>query len=114
MRRFIAAFAALAVLAACQQAERPASPPVGGSTAPQGPEGDKSEVSRSREPGPVSCLDERGADAAQALADRCRQVSPATRPPCNAANPCAMIQSEIDRACALWAEDGDAPEDCRP
>lgn len=114
MRRLIAPFAALALLAACQQPEPPASAPAGGSTAPQGPEGSLSEPAPSTpEPQPVSCLDERGQDAAQALADRCRQVSPATRPPCNTANPCALIQAEIDRSCALWADQGDLPEACR-
>ncbi|WP_283843561.1 hypothetical protein [Brevundimonas albigilva] len=39
-------------------------------------------------------------------------VSPATRPPCNAANPCEMIQAEIDRSCAMWARDGNAPKEC--
>ena len=114
MRRLIAPFAALAVLAACQQAEQPVSPPAGGSTAPQGPEGGLSEPAQSTpEPQLVSCRDERGQAAAQALADRCRQVSPATRPPCNTANPCALIQAEIDRSCALWADQGDLPETCR-
>lgn len=61
-----------------------------------------------------SCLDEIGQDAATQLVERCRAVSPATRPPCNTANPCAMIQSEIDRSCALWERDGETPPDeCR-
>jgi hypothetical protein len=68
-------------------------------------------------PGPASsgsCLDEIGQEAATRLVERCRAVSPATRPPCNTANPCAMIQSEIDRSCALWERDGEAPPDeCR-
>ena len=37
------------------------------------------------------------AEAAQRLVDRCIAVSPATHPPCNVANPCEMIQGEIDR-----------------
>lgn len=113
MRRLIAPFAALAVLAACQQAEQPVSSPAGESTAPQGREGSLSQAGQSApSPQPAGCLGERGQDGAQRLADRCRQVSPATRPPCNVANPCAMIQAEIDRACALWAEDGDLPKEC--
>ncbi|MGD9883842.1 MAG: hypothetical protein AB7U95_27390 [Reyranella sp.] len=28
-------------------------------------------------------------------------MSPATRPPCNEANPCALIVDEIKRGCAL-------------
>lgn len=106
MRRLIAPFAALALLAACDAAEPPVSTPAGESTTPERDASDQTATE------PVSCLDERGQDAAQQLADQCRQVSPATRPPCNVANPCAMIQAEIDRSCALWAEDGDAPEEC--
>lgn len=123
MRRLIAPvaapLAALALLAACQQAEEPVSPPAGGSTAPQPPEGGLSEPAPTPEPAPeapeaqpVSCEAERGLEAAQALADQCRQVSPATRPPCNVANPCAMIQAEIDRSCALWEDDDNVPAEC--
>lgn len=44
-------------------------------------------------------------DAASArLVERCIAVSPATRPPCNAANPCDLIRSEIDRSCAMFTE----------
>ena len=50
-----------------------------------------------------------GAAASARLVERCIQVSPATRPPCNAANPCDLIQGEIDRSCKLWARDGDPP-----
>ncbi|MCV0414629.1 MAG: hypothetical protein K5831_07070 [Brevundimonas sp.] len=58
------------------------------------------------------CRDQIGEAAATALAEQCRMVSPATRPPCNAANPCEMIQAEIDRSCAMWARDGNAPKEC--
>ena len=34
---------------------------------------------------------------------RCVQVSPATHPPCNAANPCSLIKDEIERARVLFA-----------
>jgi len=54
-----------------------------------------------------------GAAEADRLARVCRNVSPATRPPCNVANPCGMIQDEIDRSCALWERDGNAPADCK-
>ena len=105
MRRLIAPVAALALLAACQQAEEPAPPaaeaPAAPAPTPEAPEAQ-----------PVSCEAERGLEAAQALVDRCIQVSPATHPPCNVANPCAMIQAEIDRSCALWAEDDDVPAEC--
>lgn len=63
---------------------------------------------------PRPCLDEIGPEASARLVQRCRAVSPASRPPCNTANPCAMIQGEIDRSCALWARDGETPPDeCR-
>lgn len=48
-----------------------------------------------------SCRAEIGNRAAQALVRRCLAVSPATHPPCNALNPCALIRSEIARSCAL-------------
>ncbi len=33
---------------------------------------------------------------------------PATRPPCNAANSCALIQEEITRDCAFLGKDAPA------
>lgn len=55
----------------------------------------------------LSCLAEIGAAAAAPRVAVCRDVSSATRPPCNAANSCALIEDEIARSCALF--DGDAP-----
>lgn len=52
-----------------------------------------------------SCAQEMGQKPAQALADTCRALSPATRPPCNAANSCALLQDEIARSCALFGDD---------
>lgn len=60
---------------------------------------------------PNSCEAEIGKEAATELAKRCRFVSPATRPPCHPANPCEMIQGEIDRSCAMFG--GEKPADCR-
>jgi hypothetical protein len=57
-----------------------------------------------------SCDAAIGRAAADALVKRCLAVSPATRPPCNVANACAMIQDEIDRSCAMF--DGDKPAEC--
>ena len=57
-----------------------------------------------------SCEQERGAQAAAALAQQCIQVSPATHPPCNAANSCAMIAGEIRRSCGLLT--GHKPPRC--
>ena len=48
-----------------------------------------------------SCRQEAGPQRSQILVDRCIEVSPATHPPCNAANPCAMITGEIVRSCAM-------------
>lgn len=56
-----------------------------------------------------ACRDERG--DANLLVDQCTEVSPATHPPCNAANPCALIVSEIRRGCALLSG-SDRPKFC--
>jgi hypothetical protein len=48
-----------------------------------------------------SCTETRGAAAANQLAAQCTQLSPASHPPCNPANPCAMMESEIRRSCGL-------------
>ena len=52
-----------------------------------------------------SCSQEVGAEVAQTYVDQCIEVSPATRPPCNADNPCQMIWSEIWRGCDMLGED---------
>lgn len=78
-------------------------------TIPEGPD-------MAPRPAPVAeipCRDTLGAAEADRLVKICRNVSPATRPPCNAANPCALIQGEINRSCALWERDGNPPADCR-
>lgn len=61
---------------------------------------------------PGSCLAEIGEAPAKRLVTRCIAVSPATRPPCNTANPCALIQGEIDRACAMYGPDEQKPKEC--
>ena len=61
---------------------------------------------------PVSCLNDVGEAAAQRLVDRCIAVSPATHPPCNVANPCEMIQGEIDRSCEMYAPGEAKPSEC--
>jgi hypothetical protein len=48
-----------------------------------------------------SCTETRGAAAAEQLAVQCTQISPASHPPCNPSNPCAMMESEIRRSCGL-------------
>jgi len=57
-----------------------------------------------------SCSDDRGAEEAAQLVQQCTQVSPATHPPCNAANTCHMIESEIARGCGLLT--GKKPDFC--
>ncbi len=61
---------------------------------------------------PGSCLAEVGEARSKRLVERCIAVSPATRPPCNSANPCAMIQGEIDRSCAMYGPDEKKPKEC--
>ena len=59
----------------------------------------------------ASCLDEVGATKARIYVQHCRDVSPATRPPCNADNACALILAEIRRGCAFLKNE--APAYCR-
>ncbi len=61
---------------------------------------------------PGSCLAEIGEARSKRLVERCIAVSPATRPPCNSANPCDMIQGEIDRSCAMYGADETKPKEC--
>lgn len=64
------------------------------------------------EAAPRSCSAEIGAAAAKRLVGICRNVSPATHPPCNATNSCAMIEDEIARSCALFAGNGSPVQGC--
>jgi hypothetical protein len=59
----------------------------------------------------ASCTSEVGAARANQYVQHCRDVSPATRPPCNAANACSLLLAEIRRGCAFLKED--APAYCR-
>ncbi len=54
-----------------------------------------------------SCDKELGKKAAAELVKRCLAVSPATRPPCHASNPCWMISAEIARGCGMLKDDKD-------
>lgn len=61
----------------------------------------------------TSCADSIGATDAQALADQCIMVSPATHPPCNPLNSCDMIKDEIIRGCNYIKNyDGETPDFC--
>ena len=53
-------------------------------------------------------------DSAAQSARTCRNVSPATRPPCNVANSCAIMQDEIARSCALFDGKGEPMDGCGP
>ena len=59
-----------------------------------------------------SCRASVGERQSARLVERCLAVSPATHPPCNASNACALIESEIVRSCRLF-DDGTAPAFCR-
>jgi hypothetical protein len=54
------------------------------------------------------CRETAGAEKAKTLAKQCREVSPATHPPCNAANECSLIVDEITRGCAMIEKDAPA------
>jgi hypothetical protein len=62
--------------------------------------------------GAASCSAEIGTAPAVRLAERCTLVSPASHPPCNPDNPCALIQGEIDRACAQYGSGEAKPAEC--
>ncbi|MGZ9114539.1 MAG: hypothetical protein ACXW3K_07950 [Brevundimonas sp.] len=120
MRRTVLALAAIAlVIGGCQQpaATTPAGEPAAADAAPpempaDAPPQEEVPASSPAAGEPGSCLAEVGADAATRLVQRCIAVSPATHPPCNSANPCAMIQGEIDRACEMYAPGEAKPPEC--
>lgn len=62
----------------------------------------------------LSCNAEIGEAAAAKRVAICRDVSPATHPPCNAVNSCAMIEDEIARSCALFDGKGAPMAGCGP
>ncbi len=120
MRRTVFALLAVTVMvAACERpADKTADAPVAEAAAPQMPadappqEEVDPAIAMTPAGAPVSCLNDIGAEAAQRLVERCIAVSPATRPPCNVANPCEMIQSEIDRSCEMYAPGEAKPSEC--
>jgi hypothetical protein len=63
----------------------------------------------------ASCSAKLGAAKAAILVDRCKEVSPATHPPCNADNACELIISEIKRGCGFFTAGStpQAPAYCR-
>ena len=120
MRRTVAALVAMtALLGACQQpAETSADPAESAAPAPEmpadAPPQEEVDPALAAAPAgePGSCLAEQGPAASARLVERCIAVSPATHPPCNAANPCAMIQGEIDRACEMYGPGEARPAEC--
>ena len=60
----------------------------------------------------AACSATLGEAKAAALVKRCIAVSPATHPPCNVQNPCALIQGEIDRSCAMYSPGETKPVEC--
>jgi hypothetical protein len=61
----------------------------------------------------ISCAQELGKRRAAVLVKQCLQVSPATHPPCNAANACVLIREEIKRSCDLLGADKNTPAFCQ-
>jgi len=120
MRRTLVALVAVTALAAaCQEAAETPTPEPAAETAPPEmpadapPQEEVDPALAAAPPGqPAACLDEIGPAASARLVERCIAVSPATRPPCNAANPCEMIQGEIDRACEMYAPGDARPAEC--
>jgi len=79
------------------------------------PEGDVTCVPRNRAApasasADVACSKSAGQQRAELLVQQCQQVSPATHPPCNVANPCDLMIDEIARGCAMI--DKNAPVFC--
>jgi len=60
----------------------------------------------------LRCDQQIGKAAAKHLTDRCLMVSPASHPPCNAANACEMIKDEIKRSCDLFDPNQPKPKEC--
>ncbi|WP_339914703.1 hypothetical protein [uncultured Brevundimonas sp.] len=126
-----AALAVVAVLAACKpaaetpvdavEAVEPALPVMPADAPPQEEVDPALAPAPAPVPAPVfttpaeasgSCRSKVGAAAAARLVERCLQVSPATHPPCNVENSCALIQNEIDRGCAMFGPDEEKPAEC--
>ena len=58
----------------------------------------------------MTCDEQLGKAKAAELVRQCKNVSPATRPPCNASNSCDLIAGEIKRGCKILGDD--APPYC--
>jgi hypothetical protein len=92
--------------------EAEATPMVAASATPRAPSTPKPARTSVAASQPLSCAVEIGTAAAAKRVAICRDVSPATHPPCNAANSCAMIEDEIARSCALFDGKGSRMAGC--
>lgn len=63
-------------------------------------------ISANAAPNEKSCQDAIGKKNSATLVKWCVNVSPATRPPCNAMNSCALITEEIRRGCDMLMTGG--------
>ena len=59
-----------------------------------------------------TCMQQVGKEQSEQLVRWCIDSSPATHPPCNSQNACALIVSEIQRGCALLKESEVPPFYC--
>ncbi|SQG00373.1 Uncharacterised protein [Paucimonas lemoignei] len=59
-----------------------------------------------------TCAEAIGQKRAELLVKQCINVSPATRPPCNVANSCELINSEVERGCGFLGDDPNTPDYC--
>lgn len=107
------------VLVGCGAPERSAETPAAAATSTPSPVPTLRPTARATpirpaRTGLLSCAEEIGATAAAQRVAICRDVSPATHPPCNAANSCALIEDEIARSCALFDGNGPPMKGCGP
>ncbi len=120
LRRNVALFVLLLPLAGCGDADRAETPANAVGQAQQATQSAARETPMPRPSAPAtetamtphSCAAEIGTAAAARRVKICINVSPATHPPCNAANSCAMIEDEIARSCALFDGDGQPMPGC--
>lgn len=56
----------------------------------------------------LSCDEQIGKAKAAELVKQCKNVSPATHPPCSGGNSCDMITDEIKRGCKILGDDAPA------
>ena len=113
--RLVPAATLIGLIAGCGSPHSPAEAPPSATPTPSSTSGPTPRPT-SAQPMPtgiLSCAADIGAAAAKRVAI-CRDVSPATHPPCNAANSCALIEDEIARSCALFDGNGAPMKGCGP